>query len=125
MALTAHINTVTSGIARVVLDNDEPGGMSRHVGGFGRHGFPIIGLIGCVVVLSVIVALLWRRGWFSGGERQHRQFDEWHRLAHAGPVPTGPSVMPAGPAAPVVPAAPIMPLVDGDGLPTAPDEQQD
>ena len=114
MALTAHINSVASGIARVMLDNDGPGGMGRHVGGFGRHGFPIIGLIGCVVLLSVVVALLWRRGWFSGGERQHRQFDEWHRLAHAGPVPTGP--VPTGPA--------VMPAAGGDVAAPA-DEQQD
>ena len=125
MALTTHINTITSAITRVALDNDGPGGMGRHVGGFGRHGFPIIGLIGCVVLLSVVVALLSRRGWFGGSERQHGLFDEWHRLAHAGPVPTGPAVMPTASVASVTSAAPVMPLVDGGEVAAPSDEQQD
>lgn len=131
---------VISRIASSQLVADGPG---RGMRGGGRAGFPIMGIV-CLVVVAALVALavvaLRRSGAGAGGsvDRRRREFEDWHRAAHAGPVPTLPSspyptaplpvvdapVAPPANAAPVAPAAPAVPPTDatapaGDATPPA------
>jgi hypothetical protein len=102
MPLTTTLQTLDRG----------PGGFGHDGRGFGHHmgaaGPIVFGVL--VLAAAILLLLAWRRDWFGSSDRRRRQFDEWHRLAHAGPVPTGPSTMPWPTSAPAAaPAAPATP----------------
>lgn len=91
---------------------------------FGRgmrgDGFPWMGVVGMVVLAGIVVlaVLALRRGGVGGVggsiDRRRQEFEDWHRAAHAGPVPTYSS--PGAPAAYVT--AP--PVVATQVVPVAP-----